>query len=78
MKKIILTGALTTIVFGYIFAAGHIFTALKKPKASYQELERKVRMLERQIGIMQDGWSGCLQEYENLMNDCRSACDGKI
>ena len=59
-----------------IMAIGCIFAAQKKPKASYQELERKVRMLERQIGIMQDGWSGCLQEYENLMNDCRKSCDG--
>lgn len=51
----------------------------KNPTAyEYVRLKKKVAMLERQIGIMQDGWSGCLQEYENLMNDCKGACANSL
>ena len=85
MKKIIFAGILiATTISSYTFANRFTASAKKvannmvKPKASYQELERKVKMLEKQISIMQNGWSSCLQEYEILMGDCQQACDGNI
>ena len=73
MKKILLLTSLLIIAISYIFAAQK-----KPPKPSYQDLEKKVRMLEKQTRIMNEGWQQCIQDYERLMEDCRGACDGNI
>lgn len=75
-KKIILTAL---VVSGVLIGISFLFAGPKSPNSNESaKLKKKVAMLEKQIHLMQQGWSGCLQEYEDLMMSCRESCDGKI